>query len=299
MKRRNFIAGIGSVAAWPLSARAQAPRTRPLIANLATAGRAAAKPQADAFFEALRSLGYEEGRNFDFQDRYADGHNERLPQLAQELVRLEPDVILANPTPAVVAVRAVSKTVPVVCFMLADEILLGLAASDARPGGSVTGLLMRVEGMAGKQIELACEIVLAARRIGIILNPSSSDASAQRSEAETAARRRQIETVFAEARLPVEVDSALKRIASEHVDVGIALYDALFFTNRGQIAEFAASARLPMVYSARDHADAGAVERTKASSSAFRPSPSRPQPKCFRRTALADMCVLPEREMGQ
>jgi ABC-type uncharacterized transport system substrate-binding protein len=166
---------------------------------------------------------------------------------------------LANPTPAVVAIRAISKTIPVVCFMLADEIRLGLAESDARPGGNVTGLLMRVDGMAGKQVELANEIVPAARRIGIVLNPASSDAPTQRKEAETAARHRQIETLFAEARSPIEVDNALKQIAGEHVDIGIVLYDALFFTTRRRIAQFAASARLPMVYSARDHADAGGL----------------------------------------
>lgn len=259
MRRREFLSVLGGAAACPVVVRAQVARARPLIGVLGGATRATAKPQVDAFFEGLRSLGYVEGRDFDLQDRWTDGHNERLPQLAKEVVGLEPDVIFANPTPAVVAITAISKTIPIVCFMLADEIRLGLAASDARPGGNVTGLLMRVEGMAGKQIELASEIVPAARRIGIFLNPTSSDASTQRSEAETAARHRQIETVFVEARSPVEVDNAMKQIASEHVDVSVVLYDALFFTNRARIAEFAASARLPMVYSARDHADAGGL----------------------------------------
>jgi putative ABC transport system substrate-binding protein len=259
MRRRDFLGLVGGVAAWPLAARAQAARTRPLIGILGGAGRTTAKPQLDAFFEGLRALGYVQGRDFDSQDRWTDGHNERLPQLAKELFGLERDVIFANPTPAVVAITAMSKTIPIVCFMLADEIRLGLVASDARPGGNVTGLLMRVDGMAGKQVELANEIAPAARRAGIILNPTSSDASAQRNEAEAAARHRQIEPIFAEARSANEVDNALKQLAGDHVDVGIVLYDALFFTNRGRIAEFAASARLPMVYSARDHVDAGGL----------------------------------------
>jgi len=260
VKRREFVTLLGGVAVgWPVAARAQAARTRQLIGILGGASRTTAKPQLDAFFDGLRSLGYVEGRDFDVQDRWTDGRNERLPQLAQEIVGLGPDVIFANPTPAVVAIRAVSKAVPVVCFMLADEIRLGLAASNARPGGNVTGLLMRVDGMAGKQVELASEIVPSARRIGVIFNQTSADASAQRNEAETAARQRQIEPVFVEARSPAEVDNALKQIAGEHVDVGIVLYDALLFTNRGRIAEFAASARLPMVYSARDHAEAGGL----------------------------------------
>jgi putative ABC transport system substrate-binding protein len=259
MRRREFLWFVGSVATWRTKALAQAARTRPLIGLLATASRAAAKPQLDAFYEGLRSLGYVEGRDFDMVDRWAEGHNEKLPQLAQELVDLQPDIIFANPIPAVMASRAISKTIPIVSFMLVDEIRLGLAASNARPGGNVTGLLMRVEGMAGKQVELASDIMPAARRIGVIVNPTSSDAPAQRNDIETAVRHRQIEAVFAEARSPPEVDNALKRITGEHVDLGIVLYDALFFTNRERIAEFAASARLPMIYSARDHVVSGGL----------------------------------------
>lgn len=259
MRRREFLGVLGGSAAWPLLARSQQLRARPLIGLLATAGRTAAKPQLDAFYEGLRSLGRIEGRDFDIVDRWAEGHNERLPQLARELVDLKPDLILANPIPAVMASRTVSKSIPIVSFMLVDEIRLGLATSNARPGGNVTGLLMRVEGMAGKQVELADEIVPATRRIGIIVNPTSSDAPVQRSDVEAAAQRRQIETVFAEARSPVEIDIALRKITEERVDIGIVLYDALFFTNRKRIAEFAASTRLPVVYSARDHVDAGGL----------------------------------------
>jgi putative ABC transport system substrate-binding protein len=110
MNRREFITLFGgAVAAWPLRTVAQA-RARPLIASLAAASAGTAKPQLDAFFQGLGALNYVEGRDFDFQARWADGDNERLFQLAHDLVALKPDVIFANPTPAVVAARAVTRS---------------------------------------------------------------------------------------------------------------------------------------------------------------------------------------------
>lgn len=260
MTRREFIAGAAAwpAVAWPMLAVAQA-RPRPLIGSLAVASAATARPQHDAFFEGLRSLGYVEGRDFDFQARWADGHNERLPQLAQGLVALKPDVIFANPIPAVMAVKAASQAIPIVCFMLADEIRLGLAASDARPAGNVTGLLMRVQGMAGKQIELATETLPTAKRIGVLFNPTSADAAAQHQEVEAAILTRSVQPLFVEARTSVDIEDAIRRMVDEKVEIVVVMYDALFFTNRRRIAALAASARLPMAYSARDHVDAGGL----------------------------------------
>jgi putative ABC transport system substrate-binding protein len=143
--------------------------------------------------------------------------------------------------------------------MLADEIRLGLAVSDARPAGNVTGLLMRVPGMAGKQIEWATETVPAARRVGILSNPTSADAAAQRQEVDAAILARSAQAIFVEAGTPAEIEGAMNSLHDAQVDIAIVLYDALFFTNRRRIADLAAAARIAMVYSARDHVEAGGL----------------------------------------
>jgi ABC-type uncharacterized transport system substrate-binding protein len=108
----------------------------------------------DAFEGGLRQLGYFEGRDFDYAYRSADGHFDRFPALAAEMLQLQPDVILAGITPAALALRELSQTVPIVCPLIAYPTRYRLIASEARPGGNVTGGLFRVEGLAGKQLEL-------------------------------------------------------------------------------------------------------------------------------------------------
>jgi ABC-type uncharacterized transport system substrate-binding protein len=259
IRRREFITLFGgAAAAWPLASEAQAP-VKYRIGNLATASFTSALPQVQAFQAGMLELGYEEGRDFEMISKSSEGVAERLSALAEEIVLLKPDVILANPTPAVLAVRAHTKTIPIVSFMLADEVRLGLVASSARPGGNVTGLLMRIDGMAGKQIELATEIVPRATRIGILLNPGNAEATNQRIESEAARAALGLTPVYAEPRSPGEVEPVLQRMESERVQVIVVLYDALFFQERVRIADLAAARRLPVVYAARDHVIAGGL----------------------------------------
>jgi hypothetical protein len=139
---------------WPGAVRGQQ-RTKRLIGLLGAASPAWGTPQYEAWVGGLRELGYVEGRDYDIATKWAFGVTERLPALAEELVQFKPDVIIAAPTPAVVALRNKTASIPIVSFMLADEVRLGLVTSDARPGGNVTGLSMRLDGMVGKQLELA------------------------------------------------------------------------------------------------------------------------------------------------
>jgi putative ABC transport system substrate-binding protein len=257
MKRREFITLFGGAAAWPLRARAQ--RGRRLIGVLAAASPQSAAPQTEAIDEALRELGYVEGGDYEIVRKWAYGVMDRLPLLAQELVALGPDVIIAAPTPAIVAVRAVTKTIPIVSFMIADEIRLGLAASHARPGGNVTGLLMRLEGMVGKQIEIALQTVPNATEVGAVYNPTSADAAIQRRETEAASSAIGVTILYEEARSPVEVEPAFRRLEREHVGVVAVLYDALFFQERKRISDLVAALRLPTIYSARDHVTDGGL----------------------------------------
>jgi putative ABC transport system substrate-binding protein len=253
VRRRDFITLLGGAAAAYSTPAHSQNSPKHLIGNLASASQASSARQYQAFINGLRDLGYVESRDYEIVSRFADGVMERLPPLAEEIVRLKPDVIFSNPTPAVVAARALTTSIPIVSFMLADEMRLGLVASHAHPGGNVTGLLMRVDGMVGKQIELAIQTCVGATKIGILFNPSSADATNQRREAEAASALLGVQSVYEQVRSPDEIDTALRQLGNERVQVVAVLYDALFFQERRRIANLAATLRLPVVYAARDH----------------------------------------------
>ena len=156
MRRRKFITLLSGVAAWPIAASAEVSTKRPLIAVLTAITNETNSP-LNALVQGLKELGYVEGVNVDITYRFAEGRLDRFPVLAAELVALTPDVIVAPVTPAAVATRALTKSIPIVCPLLADAINLGLIASELRPGGNVTGISFRTEGLTSKQVELALQ----------------------------------------------------------------------------------------------------------------------------------------------
>jgi len=207
--------------------------------------------------EGMRELGYVEGGNIDVAYRFADGHLELLPSLAEELIQLTPKVIFAAVTPAAVAARRLTQTIPIVCPILSDPIVLGLIAGMSRPGGNVTGLMSRIDDLIGKQIELAAQLVPALVRLGLIVNVASSDIA--RREVESAGKRLGVKLVSAEVREPNDLDTAFKLLSNEHVQAVVILADAMLFQERKRVAELAAAVRLPAVYGFRDHVDAGGL----------------------------------------
>lgn len=160
MQRRKFITVIGGAVATqvalPRLARAQVSTKRPVLAVLAGVTR---QEFPASFMRGMQELGYVAGGNFDAAYRFADGRMEALPSLAEDLVRLSPDAVLAALTPAAIAVRRLTQTIPIVCPILANPIELGLIESMSRPGGNVTGLMSRMDGLAGKQLELAALLI--------------------------------------------------------------------------------------------------------------------------------------------
>ncbi len=262
MQRREFITFLGGAAATqvilPLTAQAQMSRKRPLIAVLSGVTREENRMPLAAFMEGLRELNYIEGRNVNVAYRFADGLLDRLPALASELIQLAPDVIVAFVTPAAVAAKQLTGTIPIVCPLLANPIDLGLIANMSRPGANVTGVMFRIDDLAGKQLELAAQLVPAARRVGLIVNVASG-IIIDLQEAESAGRRLGIDLVSAEVRGPNDLDAAFQSLASEQVPAAIVLVDAMLFQERRRIAALAAAARLPAVYGFRDHVDAGGL----------------------------------------
>jgi putative tryptophan/tyrosine transport system substrate-binding protein len=258
MRRRDLIALLGGAASLPLAARAQVSTKRPLVAFLSVGIAREGNSPLLAFERGMRELGYADGQNIDIEYRFAVGKLDRFPMLAEESIKLSPNVILASVTPAAVAARALTQTIPIVCPLLADPIGFGLIASESRPGGNVTGLLFRTEGLAGKQVELVLQLMPGVAKIGFLVNVASG-IIIDRQELESACQTLGITSVPAEVRTPNDLEAAFRALADDGVQAVVVLVDGMFFNERNRIAALAAEKRLPAVYGFRDHVDAGGL----------------------------------------
>jgi putative tryptophan/tyrosine transport system substrate-binding protein len=261
MNRREFMWLIGGATApvlGPLAAQAQVSK-RPLIAWLSGGSQPGSAVFVEAFLHGMQQVGYAEDRDFDIVYRFADGYIEKLPVLADELLRLRPAVILAPASGPAVAARKATATIPIVTPALADAVHLGLIASDARPGGNVTGITPYVAGLPAKQMELAREVVPAAATVGVLANLPDPKAPPQWQELEAAGRALGVKVIAADAGTPDELDGAFQRLTSGRVDVIIVLQTSMLLSERRRIAALAASSRLPVIYGYREHVDDGGL----------------------------------------
>jgi putative ABC transport system substrate-binding protein len=258
--RRKFLAALGgAAAAWSLAARAQAPSSRPLVAILNLNSASSVAPRLRGFLQAMRDLGYVEGRDFDITERYADGQVDRLPIIANELSRLKPSLFVTGSMPAAFAALQASETIAIVGIGLVDPVGSGLATSEARPGGRVTGTLVSIEGLTGKQLALGMEVIPSANRIALLVNPRNQGHVFLQRDAETAAASLARRLMPAEASSPTDVDRAFHALAREHVELVMVLNDPVFNRENRRIAVLAAAKRLPTMYSLREYAEAGGM----------------------------------------
>jgi putative ABC transport system substrate-binding protein len=253
MIRRDVIMLIGGAPFWPAAARAQVSPRRPLVAWLSGGAQAASSGFVDAFLQGMREQGHIQGRDIDIVYRYADGYAERLPTLAEELVRLRPNVILAPATAQAVAAKNATTTIPIVTPALADAVHLGLVASEARPQGNVTGITPYVAGLPAKQIELAREVVPRARKMGVLGDINDPKAAPQWLELQDAGRALGIDVIAAEARTPNDLSGAFQALADQRPDAVIVLQTSMLLSERRKIAELEAATRLPVIYGYREH----------------------------------------------
>jgi putative ABC transport system substrate-binding protein len=179
MRRREFIAGLGGTAAWPLVARAQQPeRMRHIgVLNGQDENDPLAKTYVPAFTQALADLGWTDGRNLRMDLRWYGGDPNRIRALAQELVGLKPDIIVTNATPATVAVQRETQTIPIVFVGVSDPVGSGLVASLNRPGQNITGLALYETSLGGKWLELLSEVATGLKRAAIMFNPDTAPVS--------------------------------------------------------------------------------------------------------------------------
>jgi len=260
MRRREFISLVaGAAFVWPRGVIAQVSPRRAFVAHLFAGSSTANTHSVSAFSQGLKELGYVEGRNIDIVYRYGDGDPERLPLLADELVRLKPDVIVTGSPDAVLAVKQATVTIPIVCTALTDPVAQGLVESQARPGGQVTGILSRSEGFTGKRLELLLELVPGATRIGMMFNSRSRDQTLYQQEARAAAKALGVTLVPVDILAANELNAGFQTFVRERVKLVLIFGDALFWSERRQIADLAMAAQLPTSYPFREYPVAGGL----------------------------------------
>ncbi len=231
----------------------------PVIGFLASSSKVATQQNFSSFSQGMRELGYEEERNCAIEQRYADGNSSRLPQLVQELLSLQPKVIVADSTPGTLATKRATPTIPIVGLNLTDPVGLGLVASEARPGTNVTGTLIRVEGLPGKLLEIALDLIPKVDKIGFLLNADNPSNMVQRREAEVAAARLGVSFAPVEVREVSELGPAFRTFVREGAKIVVVFTDALLINARRQIGEFGLETRLPTIYSRRDFVEDGGL----------------------------------------
>jgi ABC-type uncharacterized transport system substrate-binding protein len=260
IRRREFIMLLGGAAGtWPLAARAQQTGKVWRVGWLSGGSREATSRLDGAFLQGMRELGYVEGRDFVMESRFADGKYERYPEFAAEFVRLKVDLILTGATSAIRTLQRATTTIPIVLAYSTDPVGNGFVASLARPGGNITGLAALSDDTSPKQLELVVTVVPSVSRIGLLGNPSSPVYGDVRKGTLNAAQRAGLSLISVEARDSEEIEKAFVAFDKEHVQAFIAAGDAVFFTQRRQIAELALKNRLPSIFSQREYAEAGGL----------------------------------------
>lgn len=260
MQRREFITLLGgTAAAWPLAAHAQMQRKMTRIGYLGAGIRTASPNPREAFLQGLRDLGYVEGQNFVLVDRYAEGQQERLPELAVELVRLEVDIIMVTTSGSAKAAKDATRTIPIVMAGAGDPVGLGLVASLARPGGNLTGPSMMNTEIVGQRMQLLKEVVPGLVRVAVLTNSVNPIHAIFWRETEPAARELGLELQAVEARVPEEFEVAFAAATRGKAGALVALDDALTYNYRTRVVALAAASRLPALYGYREFPDVGGL----------------------------------------
>ena len=260
MDRRAFLGTLGLLAA-PLGVEAQQADKMPRVGYLSLASYSdpAIQGLLEAFRQGLRERGYVEGQNIAIESRSAEGKHDRLPALAADLVRSKVDVIVVPGGGATQAAQQATRTIPIVMSTVADPLGSGLVASLARPEGNVTGLTMISPDLAGKQLQLLMEVVPKVSRVALLANPDNPSSPRFVREAEAAAQALGVRLQTLEARNPQEIDSAFTAMTRERARALLIVPDGILLSRRRQIAELAATRRLPSIYGTPEYADSGGL----------------------------------------
>jgi putative ABC transport system substrate-binding protein len=261
MDRRGFITLIGGATTWPLAARAQQQAT-PVIgfigatsASVYTAGRL-----IESFNRGLMETGYIEGRNVAIEYRWAEGNTDRMPALADELVRRRVSVIAAvGGTPSALAAKAATSTIPIVFAIGVDPVNIGLVSSLNRPGGNVTGVILFTGMLGTKRLGLLRELVPKADTIAMLINPTNPAMDGETRNVQAAAITTGHQLHVVRASSEIEFGAAFERIAQMRAGALMVGADTLFYGRREQLVRLAAGHSIPAMYELREYAAAGGL----------------------------------------
>ena len=260
MRRRDFISLLGGTAvAWPLAARAEQP-VMPAIGFLYSASPDTNANRLRAFRLGLKETGYVEGENVAIVYRWADGQNDRLPELAADLVRRSVAVIAAISIASALAAKATATTIPIVFAVPEDPVRLGLVGSLARPGGNLTGVNFLTNELQAKRLELLRELVPGAARVAVLVNPANAATTETTlRDVEAAARAIGLQIQVHNASTSREIDAAFATFVRERPDALFVAPEPFFVSRRVQIAILAAQRSIPATYATREEAEAGGL----------------------------------------
>jgi putative ABC transport system substrate-binding protein len=260
MQRRAFITGIaGAAAAWPLAVPAQQ-QAIPVVGFLSSRSPAEAASDLAAFRQGLGQTGFFEGKNVSIEYRWAEGHYDRLPDMATEFVTRQVAVIAAvGGEPSGLAAKAATNTIPIVCTLGGDAVKAGLVTQLNRPGGNITGVTIIGAEMGPKRLELTHQLVPNASAVAVLINPKYSPGLAEARDMEAAAQSLGLQITVLEASSESEIDSAFAVLAQHKTDPLIINTDPFLLGQRQQIVQLAARRNVPTVYFLREFVDAGGL----------------------------------------
>jgi putative tryptophan/tyrosine transport system substrate-binding protein len=260
MRRREFISLLGSAAAaWPIAAQAQQP-AMPVIGLLSGRSLDDSKSMMLAFRRGLMEEGFVERQNVAIEYRWAEGHYDRLPALAADLVGGQVAVILAvGSVPSPLAAKAATSTIPIVFVVGGDPVKFGLVSSLHRPGGNLTGVSVLSGALTAKRLELLRELVPHAGIVACLVNPKNPEAENQLIDIRTAARTVRQEILVLNASIDHELDTAITTLVRERASGLLVGNDAFFVLRREQLIALTARHRIPTIYFLREFAEAGGL----------------------------------------
>jgi len=267
IERRAFIGTLaGALIATPLTAEAQQSARMPHIGYLGPSSPTLEPQLLEAFRQGLRDLGYTEGQNIAIEYRWAGGHEDRLPNLAAELVRLKLDVIVTAGTPGTLAAKRATQTIPIVMTATGDPLRSGIVASLARPGGNVTGFSTLRPELEGKRLDLFKQAFPRFSRVAVLWDPVNPSTQFYLPYIQAAARASRVTLQpVVEVRRIEDFDRAFAAIASAHPHALFVVAGRSLLAERRRIVEFAAKSRLPAMYPYREYVEAGGLMSYSAS----------------------------------
>ena len=258
MRRRELITLLGGAAAWPIAARAQQPM--PVIGFLDPRSPDAMADRLRAFRLGLKDVGYVEGETVTIIYHFAEGQFDRLPDLAAELVRRRVTVIAASATPAAIAAKPATTTIPIAFIAAQDPVRLGLVASLARPGGNLTGINFFTAELTAKRLDLLRELLPRAVRVAVLVNPADATNTASTlRDVEAAAGAIGLQVQVLNASTSREINAAFEDVGRDRPDVLFVGTNTFLNARRIQVVQLAAFHRLPAVYPTPDFVQVGGL----------------------------------------